>query len=75
MAQRNAACIPDEGSQHTDTSDIALADVPDIMLVVRYGVWPANEVKEMLALGEIRKVMLNGMVYGYLAVPAVPSRA
>ena len=56
-----------------DTSDIALAVVPDITLVVRYGVWPANEVKEMLALGEIRKVMLNDMVYGYLAVPVVPS--
>ena len=54
-----------------DCNDIALGNMRDPSQIVRYGVWPAEQVKAMLASGEIRKVVHNGMVYGYLPVPAV----
>ena len=53
-------------------SDIALADVPDHNKIGIYGTRPAEEIRDMLAKGWIRKVMHNGMVYGYLSVHAVP---
>ena len=56
-------------------SDIALEDVPDRSKIGRYGVRPAEEIRDMLAAGLLRKVMQNDMVYGYLAVPAVPTHA
>ena len=72
VAQRTATCIPTEPDH---LGDIALADVPDPSLIARYGTLPADQVKEMLEQRLIRKVTHHDMVYGYLCVPAVPSRA
>ena len=69
VAQRTATCIPTEPDH---LGDLALADVISPTMIIRYGMMPAEDVRDMLGKGTLRKVIgPNNMVYGYLPVRAV----